>query len=146
MLTISIKNFKVKNWDLELFERKKYIYISRFTRMEPRFFFGGAKAWNNFFNLKLRNILNFNTKLIYKNKNRIHSILTKSIYICILKVKVQRKFKLISIRFSIMHHISHLILNFCVRWIIECKNWRVQIKLDSKLDFNWSLILCDVSI
>ena len=51
--------------------------------MEPRFFFGGAKAWNNFFNLKLRNILNFNTKLIYKNKNRIHSILTKSIYIYI---------------------------------------------------------------
>ena len=25
---------------------------------------------------------------------------------------------------------------FCAKWIIECKNQRVQIKLDSKLDFN----------
>ena len=29
---------------------------------------------------------------------------------------------------------------------VECKNQRVQIQLDSKLDFNWSLIFCHVSI
>ena len=41
---------------------------------------------------------------------------------------------------------SHLIFNFCTKWIIEYKNWRVQIQLDSKLDFNWSPILRQVSI
>ena len=36
--------------------------------------------------------------------------------------------------------------NFCAKWIIECKNRRVQIQLDSKLDFNWSSILRHVFI
>ena len=55
--------------------------------------FHGSQGWSQdfslegpkhkiiFFNLKLRNILKFNTKLIYKNKIRIHSILTIYMYI-----------------------------------------------------------------
>ena len=32
------------------------------------------------------------------------------------------------------------------KWIIECKNWRVQIQLNFKLDFNWSPIFTHVHV
>ena len=35
---------------------------------------------------------------------------------------------------------------FFAKWIIECKNRRDQIQLDSKLDVNWSPIFHHVSI
>jgi len=37
--------------------------------------------------------------------------------------------------------VSYLIFNFYTVQIIECKNEKVQIQLDSKLDLNWSPIL-----
>ena len=45
-----------------------------------------------------------------------------------------------------MRHMSYWIFNFCAELIIECKNWIVRIQLDSKLNFNWSLIMRHVSI
>ena len=58
------------------------------------------------------------------------------IYIYILKTKTQRKSNYISIRFSILYHVSYIIFSLCAKWIIECKNRRVQIQLDFKLNFN----------
>ena len=59
--------------------------------------------------------------------------ITVYIYIYILKAKVWRKFNYISIGFSILCHVSHLIFNFYAKWIIKCKNQKSK----SNLESNW---------
>ena len=49
------------------------------------------------------------------------------------------------IRFSILRHVSHLIFNFVPNELLNVKI-EVQIQLNSKLDFNWSLLFHHVSI
>ena len=36
----------------------------------------------------------------------------------------------------IVNHVSHITFNICAQWIIECKNRKDNIQLDSKLNFN----------